>query len=135
MCVTTLSALMAIAWTIVAMCFSGLSEYWFMSGLPLIHFYELLVELVYPVSAALVIALLLSPVFAVAGDIRRGNFSFLLSAVIPVNVFGFLVVLYTAAAFVQQNLAIVYAAMVAYILMHVARGVFQATSSSLEETS
>ena len=127
MCVTTMSALMAIAWTVVATFFGGVSWYWWLSSLPATHIYEYLVDSVYIMGAAFGLVLLFSPAFAVAGDLLHGNFSIMLKRVIPFNVCGLImvVVLYGTAILVG-TVIILYSTLLAIIVILVAGGLFQA---------
>ena len=59
--------------------------------LPIVHVRESLTGYFYPMSATLVIVLLVSLVYAVAGDARRDNFSLMLIT-IALNMFGLVVV-------------------------------------------
>ena len=91
MCVTTMSSLMVIAWASSLMLFSGLSSYWLLTTWPFFRVFAFLEWCIYPMTAALVLALVLSPVFAVVGDVLCGNFRLLLAGVIPLNIIGIIV--------------------------------------------
>ena len=81
MCVTTIGSLMVIAWTSALMLFSGFASYRILATIPFFHTYFVLVYFYHPATAALVVVLLLSPVFAVLGDVRCGNFRMLVAGV------------------------------------------------------
>ena len=125
-CVTTISALMVIAWTIVATFFSGVSTYWWLSSLPAAHVYEYLAPFIYPVGAMFVLVLLVSPVLAVAGDFRCGNFS-MLKWVIPLNILSLIPAVVLCVVYIAFGMVIILPfALLACVWMLVAGGLFQA---------
>ena len=132
MCVTTNSALMVIAWTIASTFFSGIGAYWVWATFPGVHVREILIVTFYPMSAALLIALLLSPVFAVAGDVRYGNFRLMLSVMIPVNVLGLIIMIGLAVYFAttQQDLSTYFLGL-GYFLVFLAGAIFQTNAIQL----
>ena len=91
MCVTTICSLMVIAWASVSMFFSGIAGYWLLATMPFFRTYTFLKWFYYPATASLAVVLLLSPAFAVAGDLRCVNFRMVLIGVIPLNVIGVVV--------------------------------------------
>ena len=133
MCVTTNSAVLVIAWTVVSMYFSGLSVYWLLVTLPVCRFQEYLTAAIYPMSAALVVVLLLSPMFAVAGDLRLSSFRLRVGNVIgPLGIFGLVsVALLTVTFVVIGAIVISYFVLIGYLLLLVAGGVFQANAIQL----
>ena len=124
--VTTISTLMVIVWTIVATFFSGVSTYWWLSSLPAFHVYEYLAPFIYPMGAGFALVLLLSPVFAVAGEDRNGNI-FMLKLALTLNVISLIlaVALYVAYIIVGSVIILPFA-LLACVLMLVAGVLFQA---------
>ena len=131
MCVTTNSALLVIALAVVSMYFSGLSAFWFVVTLPACRFQEYLTTTIYPMSAVMFVVLLLSPMFAVAGEVKFGNLR-ILSGVIPLSVCGFVsAVVLTVICAVIGAVVISYFLLLGYLLLLLVGGIFQANAIQL----
>ena len=126
-CVTTNSALMVITWTIASVSFSGISAYWLSVTVPVLRHYEYVIPTYYHASAALVIVLLLSPLFAVAGDVRYGNYNMMFYGAAIFNVIGLGILAVLAGAYVYfKEIAIVHSMVIGYFFTFLAGGIFQA---------
>ena len=131
MCVTTNSSWMVIAWTVASTFFSGIGLYWVFATLPDAHDRDTLTSYFYPMSAVLVMVLLLSPVYAVAGDVRCGNFGLMVITIV-LNVFGLIVVAGLAVSqAVTQEAFFTYFIIIGYILVFLAGAMFQANAIQL----
>ena len=131
MFVTTLSLLMVIAWASALMLFSGFASYRVLATMPFFRVNDFQEWLYYPPTCALVVVLLLSPVYAVVGDVRIGNFRMLLAGVTPFLTAGLVVAILVSIWYtpdVDFDAITVVGRVVVPLLLFLPVGIFQANA-------